>query len=352
MAQQGQSEASNVQQDIKDARSNAATMRTALQAGDVQGAADAQKKLSGSVNALTLALGATTGLLSGVQQNVGSGSASNTQDILTTLADLQKNSSADGSPQNIAGDASSELARLDKADADLSTLDQQLAEFQSISPEILVRPFAVETRSIAAIQVTAVDFFTPSVIILLLQHIAITIAALSIVRERRSGALELFRVAPVSSLETMIGKYVSYMVFGSVIAAILTALMYFGLHMPMMGSWTNYALVGLAVLFASLGLGFVISLTADTESQAVQLSMIALLVSVFFSGFLLDLRYFFVPVRVLSYAIPATYGINLLQNVMLRGKELIPMYIGGLLVYGLVFFFIAWQLMRRLMARR
>jgi ABC-2 type transport system permease protein len=352
MAQQGQSQASNVQQDVKDARANAAAMRTALQAGNAQGVADAQRKLGGNVDSLTLALGATTGLLSGIEQNVGSGSDSNTQDILSTLTDLQKTTNADSSPSSGNADPNSELARLDKADADLAKLDQQLAEFQSISPQILVRPFGVETRNVGALQVTAVDFFTPSVIILLLQHIAVTIAALSIVRERRSGTMELFRVAPVSSLETMIGKYVSYLIFGIVIAAILTLLIYFGLHMPMLGSWTNYGLVGLAVLFASLGLGFVISLIADTESHAVQLSMIALLVSVFFSGFLLDLRYFFVPVRVLSYAIPATYGINMLQNVMLRGKELPPIYFGGLLAYGLVFFLIAWLLMRRLMARR
>jgi ABC-2 type transport system permease protein len=326
-------------------------MRDALTSGDVQRAQGAQQALNTSISQLALSTGAAAALLSEVQSN-GSSNQVNNQDLLALLNDLQKNStSTNPIPQDQAG-VTSEIAKLDKADSDLNQMEQQLADFQNISPEVLVRPFNVDTRSITSIDVSTIDFFTPAVIVLLLQHIAVTIAALSIVRERRSGAMELFRVSPVSSLETLLGKYISYLVFGLLIGAILTALIYFGLHVPMLGNWWIFALVGLALLFASLGLGFVISLIAETESQAVQLAMISLLLSVFFSGFMLDLRYFYIPVRVLSYAIPATYGINLLQNIMLRGSPLTPIYFGGLVLYGLVFFLLSWVLLRRQMKTR
>lgn len=351
MTQESQSKASNIRGEIDTARANIKTMRDALTSGDVQKAQGAQQALNTSVSQLALSTGAAAALLSEVQSNGSSTQASN-QNLLGLLNDLQKNStSADPIPQDQAG-VSSEIAKLDKADSDLTQMEQQLTDFQSISPDVLVRPFTVDTRSITSITVTTIDFFTPAVIVLLLQHIAVTIAALSIVRERRSGAMELFRVSPVSSLETLLGKYISYLVFGLIIGAILTALIYFGLHVPMLGNWWLFALVGLALLFASIGLGFVISLIAETESQAVQLAMISLLLSVFFSGFMLDLRYFYVPVRVLSYLIPATYGINLLQNIMLRGVSLNPIYFGGLLLYGLVFFIFAWLLLKRQMRTR
>jgi len=353
MVQEGQTETLDVQAEIKDARSNATRMRQALQTGDVLTARMYQQRLNANVTNLSTVLGASAALLSGVEQNVGSsGENTENQDIIAVLAELQQQTGDSADNPVSQSDTSEEISRLDKVDQDLNQLEERLSEFQRISPDVLVRPFTVETRTISTTQMTAVDFFTPSVIVLLLQHIGVTIAALSIVRERRSGTMELFRVSPVSSLETILGKYLSYLVFGAFLAAILSLLIFYGLRIPMLGAWQDYALVCLALLFTSLGLGFLISLLADTESQAVQLAMITLLLSVFFSGFILDLRYFWEPVRIVSYAIPATYAINLLQNIILRGKDIIPLFMGGLLAIGVVLFITSWLLLRRSMARR
>jgi ABC-2 type transport system permease protein len=352
LAGQGQEQAGSVQQDLTSARENAQAMKTAIQAGDSAAVLANQQKLQGNVSTLTVALGASLGLLNGIQQNVGGSGDPKTSTLpQNLLQDLQQNTSQAASPSSVS-DSAGEVSRIDKILSDIDQLNQEITDFRSISPVILVRPFGVDTHTISTVDITALDFFTPAVIALLLQHIAITISALSIVRERRSGAMELFRVSPVSSLEIIIGKYVSYMVFGSLIAAVLSALIYFGLKSPMLGSWVNFAIVILGVLFASLGFGFIISITADNESQAVQLAMITLLISVFFSGFILDLRYFWPPVRILSYLMPATYGINLLQNVMLRGSAIGGLLMAGLFAIGVVAFLIAWVLMRRSMSRR
>ncbi len=352
LAGQGQSQAASVQQDLTAARDNAQAMKTAIQAGDAAAVLASQQKLQTNVSTLTVALGASLGLLNGIQQNVGGSGDPNTTVLpQNLLQDLQQNTNQAADPANVA-DTAGQVSRIDKILADIDRLNQEITDFRSISPVILVRPFGVDTHTISTVEITALDFFTPAVIALLLQHIAITISALSIVRERRSGAMELFRVSPVSSLEIIIGKYVSYMLFGAVIAAILAALIYFGLKAPMLGSWVNFAVVILALLFASLGFGLVISITADNESQAVQLAMITLLLSVFFSGFIMDLRYFWPPVRIVSYLLPATYGINLLQNVMLRGSAVGGVMIGGLFAIGIAAFLLAWVLMRRSMSRR
>ena len=72
--------------------------------------------------------------------------------------------------------------------------------------------------------------------------------------------------------------------------------------------------------FASLGLGLLISTIVDSERQAVQLSMLVLLASVFFSGFVLPLDQFVTPLRIAAYSLPVTHGIQLLQDFMLRGR--------------------------------
>jgi ABC-2 type transport system permease protein len=100
-------------------------------------------------------------------------------------------------------------------------------------------------------------------------------------------------------------------------------------------------------LFTALGIGFLISLISTTDTQAVQFAMFMLLGSVFFSGFILDLRYLWAPVRVVSWAMPATYAMRLLQDVMLRGLPLDPLLFFGLLVIGVAMLLISWYLMHR-----
>jgi len=225
-----------------------------------------------------------------------------------------------------------------------------LVAFQGIDPSVIVSPFRSEIKSIANLQPSISDFFAPAVLALLLQHLAVTFAALSIVRERNVGAMELFRVSPLSAAEALFGKYISYMLFGLVIAAILSALLIFALHVPMLGSWWNFTLVIAAVLFTSLGIGFAISIVSQTDSQAVQYSMIILLASVFFSGFIMSLDMLWEPVRVISWLLPTTYGTLLLRDIALRGIDPNWALLVGLIAIGLVLMLISWRLMRRLIA--
>ena len=191
----------------------------------------------------------------------------------------------------------------------------------------------------------------PRLSFLLLQHLAVTFAALAIVREQRSGTMELFHISPLNALETMLGKYLSYMFSGGLLLAVITLTTVFVLRVPMLGQWLDYALVVAALLFAALGFGFLFSLAARTELQAVQYSMFMLLGSVFFSGFFLDLRYLWLPVRTVSWMLPATYGIRLLQDIMLHGARYSPLLLAGLLAIGAGLFFIDWLLLRRRLHR-
>jgi ABC-2 type transport system permease protein len=75
----------------------------------------------------------------------------------------------------------------------------------------------------------------------------------------------------------------------------------------MLGNWWYFVLVIAAVPFTSLGIGFAISIGSQTDSQAVQYSMIILLASVFFSRFIMNLDLLWLPVRVISWLLPTTY---------------------------------------------
>ncbi len=119
----------------------------------------------------------------------------------------------------------------------------------------------------------------------------------------------------------------------------------------MLGSWLAFGLVILALLYTSLAMGFAISTISDTDSQAVQYSMIVLLASIFFSGFFIALHRLLGAVHIVSWLLPATYGTTMLQDVMLRGQSLSPILLLGLILYGMLLFTFAWWRLRRLMAR-
>jgi ABC-2 type transport system permease protein len=343
-ALQGQKDAINWHTSLQEAHQNASAMRQAMQSGDEALAQQKQQELAGNVDAVSLAVGTSLGLLDSLQQTKGT-NGGNTDPVQSTLTDLRQNTNQLG---NSTANKDERLTRLDKIDKDITDLDGKLAEFQSIDPSIMVSPFRSEIKNVAIAQPSISDFFAPAVLALLLQHLAVTFAALSIVRERNVGTMELFRVSPLSAAEALFGKYISYMLFGGVIAAILSALLVFIMHVPMLGNWWYFTLVIAAVLFTSLGIGFAISIVSQTDSQAVQYSMIILLASVFFSGFIMSLDMLLPSVRIISWLLPTTYGTLLLRDIALRGVDPNWMLLGGLIAIGLTLMFISWRLMRRL----
>jgi len=189
-----------------------------------------------------------------------------------------------------------------------------------VPPQVVAAPTRAETRNLAPISPNVVAYFAPAVLALVLQHMGVTLTALSMVRERLSGAMDIFRVAPVRALEILIGKYLAYAFFNLSIAAGLSFLLVGVLKIPLRSTPADVAWVVVLLSFASLGLGLLISTVVDSERQAVQLSMLVLLASVFFSGFVLPLDQFITPLRIAAYSLPVTHGIQLLQDLMLRGS--------------------------------
>lgn len=216
-----------------------------------------------------------------------------------------------------------------------------------IPPEVVAAPTKADVVNIAPSMPQVLAFFGPAVLALILQHLAVTLIALALVRERTSGVMELFRVAPVNAWELMAGKVAAYLFVGAVVAALTVGLLVGLIGVPMLGAPGDLALVIGLILVASLGIGLAIAVVSDSERQAVQLSLLLLLASVFFSGFVLAVTEFSEPVQVLAYALPVTSGIQLMQDVMLRGSIGQPWQLGVLVGIAVVTLAGAWLGLRR-----
>jgi ABC-2 type transport system permease protein len=123
------------------------------------------------------------------------------------------------------------------------------------------------------------------------------------------------------------------------------------LHVPLLADPGPFVLTIALLLLASIGLGLFIAVVSDSERQTVQLSLLVLLASVFFSGFVLAIDEFTAPVRTLAYALPVTHGIRLLQDLMLRGSTTHAWELGALALIAAATFVASWVLLRRSMTR-
>jgi ABC-2 type transport system permease protein len=221
----------------------------------------------------------------------------------------------------------------------------------AIPPDVVAAPTRSQLVNAAPTRPSVISFFAPAVLALILQHLAVTLVSMSLVRERTSGVMELFRISPVGASEVLVGKVLAFGLLGAGVAALTIGLMIAGFAVPVLGDPGVVTLIIGALLAASLGLGLLIAVVSDSERQAVQLSLLVLLASVFFSGFVLNIEEFNEPVRALAFTLPVTHGIRLLQDLLLRGSTHQEWELVALGVIAAVTLVAAWLLLRRSMQR-
>ena len=279
-----------------------------------------------------------------------SGQQSNIE-IRIDVADPVQAAYASLMANEFANSVNQEIIRRAAEEGQAEAEQQGIPDAGRIPPDVIAAPTRAEVVNIAPEVPDVVGYFAPAVLALILQHMAVTLIALSVVRDRMSGTMELFRVSPVSAWEVVTGKILGFGALCAAIAMVSLVLLIVGLNVPMLGGPGVLAGVVALLIAASLGLGLLISIVSDSERQAVQLSLLVLLASVFFSGFVLPISEFNTPVRIAAYLIPVTNGIDLMQDVMLRGTIRDPWQLWLLAAIALVLLLACWMLLRRAMTR-
>jgi ABC-2 type transport system permease protein len=193
------------------------------------------------------------------------------------------------------------------------------------------------------------NFYLPGVIGVVLQIATTFATAMSLVRERERGTLEQLLVSPLSRWGLMLGKIVPYQIIGFVMACGLFALMRYLFQVPIAGSVS--ILLGCTVLyiFCLLSLGLIVSTRAENQMQALQMTMMFILPTVFFSGFIFPRETMPKIFYWLGSILPTTYYINLLRGIILRGAVFGDFWrdIVTLVVMGIILFLVCTLRFRR-----
>ena len=213
----------------------------------------------------------------------------------------------DGSDSTVAGQAVSTSTGVALTESLVRVLPTGTMPIE-VRPSVLYNP---ATRS--------ANFFVPGLIGILLQVMTILLIALSLVRERERGTLEQLTMTPVAPLGLMVGKMIPYgaLAFCELCAILIVMVVVF--QVPIHGNFLLLLVLSLPFLMTVLGLGLVISTRARSQAEAFQLSMGTILPSVFLSGYIFLIENMPLFFRGIARLIPATYYIQILRGIILRG---------------------------------
>jgi ABC-2 type transport system permease protein len=197
-----------------------------------------------------------------------------------------------------------------------------------LAPRVLYNP-----------ELESTQFLLPGLIGLLLMITAVLSTALSVVREKERGTMEQLRVAPLRTLELILGKTLPYLgisLLGTLIV-LGTARLLFGVEIR--GPLLDLLVVVLLYLFGALGFGLLISTIANNQTFAFQAGLItSLLPALLLSGFIFQIRIMPAWLQAITYLVPNRYFLVVLRGIILKGEGLATYWpqVGALLVYGLV----------------
>ncbi|HRN87376.1 MAG TPA: ABC transporter permease [Hyphomicrobium sp.] len=195
-----------------------------------------------------------------------------------------------------------------------------LAQEAIVRGERFAPPISVEQRVWFNPEVASHHYLVPGSIAIILMLIGALLTALVVAREWERGTMEALLATPVGIFELLVGKLVPYFVLGMLTMALATGTALFLFGVPFRGSFAVLALMSAVFLVTALAQGLLISTLARNQLVAAQSTMIsAFLPSFFLSGFVFEIAGMPLPLRVISYAVPARYFVSGLQTLFLAG---------------------------------
>ncbi|MBE7560478.1 ABC transporter permease [bacterium] len=198
----------------------------------------------------------------------------------------------------------------------------QVFALEKTNLDITELPVEVRPRVLFNPDLLSANFYVPGLIGIILQVVTMLLTAFAIVRERERGTLEQLVVTPVSRGALIVGKLVPYAVIGVLQTIFVLLLMryLFGIHVA--GSILLLFALSVLFLLPALSMGILISTLSTNQAQAMQLSLLFMLPSVLLSGFAFPRETMPLPIYAVTFLIPATYFVQILRGIILRGAGL------------------------------
>jgi ABC-2 type transport system permease protein len=205
-------------------------------------------------------------------------------------------------------------------------------------------PYTIDTelKMLYNPELTGAYNFVPGVMAMVLLLVCTMMTAITIVKEKELGTMEVLLVSPVKPLKIVIAKAVPYLLLSAVNIMSILLLSVFVLEVPINGSIILLLFESILFTLVSLSLGLLISSTAESQQTAMFISLVALfLPTVMLSGFMFPVENMPLPLRIVSNIVPAKWYYTIVKGVMLKGVGLNIVWKETLILAGMMIFFLA-----------
>ena len=149
----------------------------------------------------------------------------------------------------------------------------------------------------------------------------VVMTGIAMTRERERGTLENLLATPIRPLEVMLGKIIPFILVGYVQVAIILIFARFLFAVPMEGSIALLSAVAVLFIASNLAMGFTFSTLAETQMQAMQISMFFFLPSLLLSGFMFPFRGMPEWAQVIGEILPLTHFLRIVRGILLKGND-------------------------------
>ena len=175
------------------------------------------------------------------------------------------------------------------------------------------------------------------------------LTGVSFLRERSQGTLERLLTTPVGRGDILLGYLLGFLVFASIQSLVILLYTILALQIEYQGAlWQIFILLMLLTVVA-VNLGIFVSTFARNEFQVVQFIPLVLAPQIFLSGVILPVEQLPGYFQVVSKALPLTYAVTGLKEIMLEGQSLagIGVELGVLASFAAVLLVLAAATVRR-----
>ncbi len=183
--------------------------------------------------------------------------------------------------------------------------------------------------------------FVPGVMAMVLLLVCTMMTAITIVKEKEMGTMEIMLVSPMRPQLVVIAKAVPYLLLSIVNISTILLLSVFVLELPINGSLALLMLESILFTLVSLSLGLLISIGAASQQTAMFISLVALfLPTIMLSGFMFPVENMPLPLRIISNIVPAKWYYSIVKSVMIKGVGLQAIWKETLILGGMMVFFL------------
>ena len=199
----------------------------------------------------------------------------------------------------------------------------------------------VEQRMLYNPQLKGAYNFVPGVMAMVLLLVCTMMTAITIVKEKETGTMEIMLVSPLRPLKIILAKAVPYLLLSIINIVSILLLSVFVLDVPIQGSVVLLIAVSILFTLVSLSLGLLISAGSNTQQTAMFISLIGMfLPTVMFSGFMFPIENMPKPMQVISNIVPAKWYYIIVKSVMIKGVGFKAIWKETLILTGMMLFFL------------